>query len=182
MANKRLQNAVLGCSLKNNRMISDQTIQHQSNTSLCPNHWCQRSWSWMVLWRPPRPSRSNSQKGVLFIIGDWNAKAESQEIPGVTRKFGLGVQNEAGQRLTNFYQEKALVIANSLFQQHKRWFKTCTLAKWSILKSDWLYSLQPKREKLYTVSRNKTWSWLWLRASVPYCKIQVQIKESRTNH
>ena len=57
---------------------------------------------------------------VLFIIGDWNAKVGSEEIPGVTGKFGLGVQNEAGQRLTEFFQENALVIANTLLQQHKR--------------------------------------------------------------
>ena len=60
------------------------------------------------------------QKDVLFIIGDWNAKVRSQETPGVTGKFGPGVQNEAGQRLTEFYQENALVIANTLFQQYKR--------------------------------------------------------------
>ena len=60
------------------------------------------------------------QKDVLFIIGDWNAKVGSQEISGVTGKFGLGVQNEAGQRLIEFCQQNALVIANSLFQQHKR--------------------------------------------------------------
>ena len=63
-------------------------------------------------------------KDVLFIIGDWNAKVGSQEIPGVTGKFGLGVQNEAGQRLTEFCQENALVIANTLFLQHKRRFYT----------------------------------------------------------
>ena len=57
---------------------------------------------------------------VLFIIGDWNAKIGSQEIPGVTGKFGLGVQNETGQRLIEFCQENALVTANTLFQQHKR--------------------------------------------------------------
>ena len=60
------------------------------------------------------------KKDVLFIIEDWNAKVGSQEIPGVTGKFGLGVQNEAGQRLTEFCQEIPLVIANTLFQQHKR--------------------------------------------------------------
>ena len=60
------------------------------------------------------------QKDVLFIIRDWNAKVGSQEIPGVTGKFGLGVQNEAGQRLTEFCQENALVIANTLLQQQKR--------------------------------------------------------------
>ena len=60
------------------------------------------------------------KKDVLFIIGEWNAKVRSQETPGVTGKFGLGVQNEAGQRLTEFCQENVLVIANTLFQQHKR--------------------------------------------------------------
>ena len=60
----------------------------------------------------------------LFIIGGWNAKVGSQETPGVTGKFGLGVQNEAGQRLTEFCQENALVIANTLFQQHKRRLNT----------------------------------------------------------
>ena len=58
-------------------------------------------------------------KDVLFIIGDWNAKVGSQETPGVTGKFGLGIQNEAGQGLIEFCQENALVIANTLFQQHK---------------------------------------------------------------
>ena len=67
-----------------------------------------------------------SKKDVLFIIGDWNAKEGSQETPGVTGKFGLGVQNEAGQRLIEFSQENALVIANSLFQQHKRRLYTGT--------------------------------------------------------
>ena len=56
----------------------------------------------------------------LFIIRDWNAKVGSQETPGVTDKFGLGVQNEAGQRLIEFCQENALVMANTLFQQHKK--------------------------------------------------------------
>ena len=62
----------------------------------------------------------------LFIIGDWNAKVGSQEVPGVTGKFGLGVQNEAGQRLIEFCQKNALVIANTLFQQHKRRLYTWT--------------------------------------------------------
>ena len=66
------------------------------------------------------------KKDVLFIIGDWNAKVESQESPGVTGKFGLGVRNEAGQRLTEFCRENALVIANTLFQQHNRRLYTCT--------------------------------------------------------
>ena len=66
------------------------------------------------------------KKDVLFIIGDWNAKVGSQEIPGVTGKFALGVRNEAGQRLIEFCQENALVIANTLCQQQKRRLYTCT--------------------------------------------------------
>ena len=75
------------------------------------------------------------KKDVLFIIGDWNAKVGSQKIPGVTGKFGLGVWNEAGQRLIEFCQENAVVIANALFQQHKRRLYTWT-TRWSILKKD----------------------------------------------
>ena len=66
------------------------------------------------------------KKDVLFIIGDWNAKVGHQETPGVTGKFGLGIRNEAGQKLIEFCQEDALVIANTLFQQHKRRLYTWT--------------------------------------------------------
>ena len=76
--------------------------------------------------RPTRLYRTNAQKDVLFIIGDWNAKVGSQEISGVTGKFDLGVQNEAEQSLTEFCQENTLVIANTHFQQHKRRLYTST--------------------------------------------------------
>ena len=98
------------------------------------------------------------QKDVLFIIGDWNAKVESQETPGVIGKFGLGVQNEAEQRLIEFCQENALVITNTLFQQHKRRPYTWTSPDGQHQNQIDLYSLQPKMEKLYTVSKNKTGS------------------------
>ena len=74
------------------------------------------------------------QNDVLFIIGDWNAKVGSQEIPEVTGKFDLGVQNEAGQRLTDFCQENTLVIANMFFQQHKTLHMD--IIRWSVPKSD----------------------------------------------
>ena len=77
-----------------------------------------------------------SKKDVLFLIGDWNAKVGSQEIPGVTDKFGFGVQNEKGQRLIEFSQENALVITNTLFQQHKRKTLHMDITRWSIPKSD----------------------------------------------
>ena len=75
------------------------------------------------------------KKEVLFIIGDWNAKVGSQMIPGVMGKFGLGVQNETGQRLTELCQENALVIASTLFQQHKSRLHMDT-TRWLTLKSD----------------------------------------------
>ena len=81
----------------------------------------------MVLWWPTNFLELTPNKDALSIIGDWNAKVGSQEIPGVTGKFDLGVQNEAGQRLIELYQEKALVIANTLFQQHKRGLYTWRL-------------------------------------------------------
>ena len=120
IVNKRVQNAVLGCNLKNDRMIS---VRFQGK----PFNIRWRSWScWTVLWRPTRPFRTNTPKNVIFSIGDWNAKVGSQETPGVTGKFGLGVQNETGQRLIEFCQENTLVIANTLFQQHKRKLYTWT--------------------------------------------------------
>ena len=95
------------------------------------------------------------KKDVLFIIGDWNAKVGSQEIPGITSKFGLGVQNEAGQRLIEFCQENTLVIANTLFQQHKRRLYTWTVPDGQH-QNQIDYNLQSKMKKLYTVSKNKT--------------------------
>ena len=120
------------------------------------------------------------KRDVLFIIGDWNAKVGGQETPGVTGKFGLGIRNEAGQRLIEFCQENALIIENTLFQQHKRRLHM-NITIWLTPKSDWLYFLQPKMEKLYTVNKNKTRSWLWLRSWTPYYQIQTQIEENREN-
>ena len=109
---------------------------------------------------------------IFLLVILMNAKVGSQETPGVTGKFGLGVQNEAGQRLLEFCQDNALVIPNTLFQQHERRLHM-DITRRSTPKSDWLYSLQPKMEKLYTVSKNKTRSWMWLRSWTPYCQIQT---------
>ena len=75
------------------------------------------------------------KKDVFFLIGDWNAKVGSQETLGVTGKFGLGIRNEAGQRLIEFCQENTLVIANTLFQQHKKTLHM-DITRWSTPKSD----------------------------------------------
>ena len=119
------------------------------------------------------------KKDVLFI-GDWSAKVGSQETPGVTDKFVLGVQNEAGQRLTRVCQENPLVIANTLFQQHKR--RSSHGHHQNVnTKIRLIIFFASKMEKLYTVSKNKTRNWLWLR-SWTHCQIQTEIEESRENH
>ena len=124
IVNKRVQNAILGCNVKNNRMISVyfqgkpfnitviQIYAPTSNTEEAEVEWLYEDLQDLLELTP--------KKDVLFMIGDWNVKVGSQETPGVTGKFGLGIQNEAGQRLIEFCQENALVITNILFQQHKR--------------------------------------------------------------
>ena len=124
IVNKRAQNVVLGCNLKNDRMISVrlqskpfnitviQVYAPTTNVKEAEVEWlCEDLKDLLEL---------TLLKDVLFNTGDWNAKVGIQEIPGVTGKFGFGVQNEAEKRLTEFCQENALVIANTLFQQYER--------------------------------------------------------------
>ena len=124
MANKRVPNAVLGYNLKNDRMISVlfqgkplnitviQVYSHTSKAEETEVEWFFEDLQDLLELTP--------KKDVFFLIVDWNTKVGSQETPGVTGKFGLGVQNEAGQRLIEFCQENTLVRENTLFRQHKR--------------------------------------------------------------
>ena len=130
MVNKTLWNAVLGCNRKNNRIISVHfqgkpfnitVIQVYAPTS--SNEEAEVDWFYEDL---QDLLELTPKKDVLFITGDWNEKVGSQETPGVTGRFGLGVQNEAGQRLIEFCQENALVIEHTLFQQQKRRHHTWT--------------------------------------------------------
>ena len=128
MVNKRVRNEVLGCNLKNDRMISFrlqvkpfnitviQAYVPTSNAEEAEVEWFYEYLQNLLELTP--------QKDVLFVIGDWNAKVGSHETPGVTGKFGLGMWNESGQTLIEYCQENAMVIANILFQQHKRMLYT----------------------------------------------------------
>ena len=102
-------------------------------------------------------------------------------LPWQGCKFDLGVQNKAGQRLTEFCQENTLIITITHYQKHKRQLYTWTSPESQYPKPDWLCSLQPKMEKLYTVSKNKTWSWLWLWSWVVYCKFKHKLKKVKKN-
>jgi len=120
IVNKKVQNAVLVCNLKNDRMTSVhfqgksfnatviQVYAPTTNAEEAKVKWFYEDQQDLLELTP--------KKDVLFIIGDWNAKVGSQEIPGVSGEFGCGVQNGAQQRLTEFCQENTLVIANTLFQ------------------------------------------------------------------
>ena len=111
-----------------------------------------------------------SEKDILFFIGGWNAKVGNQEIPGLTGKVGLGVQNEAGQRLTVLPREYTGHIKHPLPTTQEKTLHM-DITRQSIPKSACLCSLQPKMEKLYTVRKNKTGTWLCLRSWTPYCQI-----------
>ena len=140
MVNKRVRNAVLGCSLKNDRIISVrfqgkpfnimviQVFALTSNAEEAEVEWFYEDLQDLLEITP--------KKDVLFIIGDWNAKVGSQETPGVAGKFGLGIRNEAGQRLIEFCQENALVIANTLFHHTQEKTLHMDITRWSTLKSD----------------------------------------------
>ena len=103
-----------------------KTIQHHSKPSLCPNHWCWSSWSWLVLWRPTRPSRTNSKIKMSFSYRGLECKSNKSRNTWNNRQVGIGVQNEVGKRLTEICQKNVPVIANTLFQQSKRWLYTQT--------------------------------------------------------
>ena len=136
-----------------------QTIQHHSNPTLCPNHQCQKSWSWTVLCRPTRRSRTNTKKKKKrhsFHHRGLEGKVGSQEIPRVTGKFSLG---------TNWSRAKANRVLSREHTGHSKYYLPTTqettlhmdITRWSTPKSDWLYSLQPKMKKLHTVRAVFTW-------------------------
>ena len=104
-----------------------QTIQYHSNPTCAPTSKAEEAEVEQLYEDLQDLLELTPKKDVFFIIRDWNAKVGSQETPGVTGKFGLGVQNEAGQKLIESCQENVLVIANTLFQQHKRRLYTWTL-------------------------------------------------------
>ena len=122
------------------------------------------------------------KKDILFIIGDWNAKVRKSR------------NSWSNRQIWPWNMEWSRVKANRVLpREHTGHSKHPLLTtqektlhmditRWSTLKSNWLYSLHPKMEKLYTVSKNKTGSWLWLRSWAPYCQIQTEIEESRENH
>ena len=130
IVNKRVPNAVLGCNIKNDRMISVRLQGKPFNITViqvyAPTSNAEGAEVELFDEDLQDHLELTPKKDVLFIISNWNAKVGSQETPGVTGKFGLGIRNEAGQRLIEFCQENAQIIASTIFQQHKRRLYTWT--------------------------------------------------------
>ena len=151
---KRVQTAVLGCNLKNDRMISTHFQGKPFNITVIqayvPNSTTEEAEVERFYEELQDLLELTHKKDVLFIIGEWNAKVGSQETPEVTGIFGLGVQNEAGQRLIEFWQENA----NTLFEQQKRRLYTWTSPNGQHQNQMNYIFFQAQLEKLYTVSKN----------------------------
>ena len=152
-----------------------QTIQYQSNPSLCLTSNSEEA-EVELFNEDLQDLEFTPKKDVFFIIGDWNTKVGSQETPGVQANLALEYKmNQVLPRECTDHRKHCLPTTQE---------KTLDIdiTRWSMQKPDWLYSLQPKMEKLSTVSKNKTGSRLWLRSWTPYCQIQTEIEESRENH
>ena len=155
-----------------------QTIQYHGNPTYAPTSNTEEAeveWFYedlQDLWN------LTPKKDVLFIIGDWNAKVGSQghrQIWPWNTEWSRAKTNSVLPRKCTGHSKHPLPTT-----QQKTLHMDIT--RWSTLKSDWLYYLQPRMEKLYTVNKNKTRSWLWLKSWTPYYQIQIQIEESRENH
>ena len=176
LVNKRVQNAVLGCNLKNDRMISVRFQGKPFNTIVIKVYTpasiakeAEVEWFYKDL---QDRLELTLPKDVLFIIGNWNGKVRSRNTWN---------NRQIWPRNTEWSRAEANRVVPREHTAHSKHPLPTTqektlhmdIIRWSTLKSDWLYSLQPKMEKLYTVSKNKTRSWLWLRSWTLYCQIQT---------
>ena len=157
------------------------SIQYHSNPSLCPNQHRWRSWSWMVLWRPTRPFRTNTQKRCLFHYRGLECKSRKSRNTCSNRQIWPWNTEWSRAKTNRVLQRKCTGHSKHPLPTTQEKTLHMDITRWQTLKSDWLYSWQPKMETLYTVSKNKTRSWLWLRPWTPYCQIQTYIEESREN-
>ena len=150
-----------------------QTIQCQGNLSLCPNQQCWRSWRWMVLWRPTRPSRINTPKRCPFHYRRLEHKSRKSRNTWSNRQIWPWNTEWSRAKTNRVLPRECTGHSKHPLPTTQEKTLHMDITKWPTPKSDWLYSLQPKMEKLYTLSKNKTRSWLWLRSWTPYCQIQT---------
>ena len=135
-----------------------------------------------VLWRPTRPSRINTQKRCPFYPRRLECKSGKSWDIWINRKIWPWSTKRSQSKANRVLPKERTGHSKHSLPTTQEKTLHMDITRWLIPKPDWLYSLQPKMEKLYTVSKNKTGSWLWLRSWTPYCQIQTEIEESRENH
>ena len=188
MVNKRVRNAVLGCNLKNDSMISVRFQGKPFNITViqvyAPNRNVEEAEVEVVgLWRPTRPFRTNTQKRCPpFHYRGLECRSRKSRNTWSNRQIWPWNMEWSRVKTNRVLPRKCTGHSKHPLPTTQEKTLHLDITRWSIPKSDWLYSMHPKMEKLYTVSKNKTGSWLWLRSWTPYYQIQTQIEESREKH
>ena len=136
----------------------------------------------LVQWRPTRPFRTNIPKRCPFHYRGLESKSRKSGNTWSNRKIWPWNTEWSREKANRALQREHTGHSKHPFPTTQAKTLYMDITRWSTLKSDWLYSLHPKMETLYTISKNKTGSWLWLRSWTPYWQIQTQIEESRENH
>ena len=163
-------------------LISKANHSKSQNPSLCPNQKCWRSWSWTVLWRHTWPFRTDTPQKCPFHYRGLECKSRklrntwgSRQIWPWNMEWSRAKANRVLPRERTGHSKHPLPTTQEKILH-------MDITRWSTPKSDGLYSFQPKMEKLCTVSKSKTGSWLWLRSWTPYCQIQTYFEENGENH
>ena len=142
---------------------------------------CWRSWSWMVLWRPTRSSRTNTKKRCPFHHRKLEYKSRKSKDTWSNRQVWPWSTEWSRAKDNRFLPRECTGHSKHPLPTTQEMILHTDITRWSTPKSDWSYSLQPKMEKLYIVSKttkqNKSWSWLWLISSAPYCKFRLKLKK-----
>ena len=137
-------------------------MQYHSNPGLCSSQQCWRSYNWMVLWRPTRPSRTNSLKRYPFHYRRLGCKSRKSRDTWSNRQIWPWSTKRSRSKANRALPRECTGHSKHPLPTTQKMTLHMDITRWSTLKLDWLYSLQPKMEKLYTVTKNKTRSWLWL--------------------
>ena len=137
-----------------------------------------KNWSWTVLWRSTRPVRTNTPKRCPLHYRGLECKSRKSRNTWSNRQIWPWNEEWSRAKANRVFPRKCTGHSKHPLPTTQEKTLHMDITRWSTLKSDWLYSLQSKMEKLYTVSKNKTGSWLWLRSWTPYCQSQIEIEES----
>ena len=184
MVNKRIQNAVLGCSLKNDKSLFVSKANHSISqlSKFMPQPVMLKKLKLNGFMKTYKTFRANTQKRCPFHYRGLECKSRKSRNTWSNRQIWPWNAEWIRAKLTRVLLRKCTGHSKHPHPTTQEKTLHMDITRWSTPKSDWSYSLQPKMEKLYTVNKNKTRSWLWLRSWTPYYQIQTQIEENTENH